>query len=61
MGRMPWYTDGYMSERLTDNLAKAIAARPGWSVVVFPVIPLGSGGANEWGQDSLSGDLQRAP
>ena len=46
---LPSYTDGCMSERLTDDLANAIAARPGWSVVVFPVIPLGSGGANEMG------------
>ena len=38
---LPSYTDGYLNERLTEDLAKAIAQRPGWSVVVFPVIPLG--------------------
>jgi creatinine amidohydrolase/Fe(II)-dependent formamide hydrolase-like protein len=43
---LPSYTDGYANERLTANLAAAIAARPGWAAVVFPVIPLGSGGAN---------------
>src|ERR1044071_8794707 len=37
---LPSYTDGYMNERMTDDLAKAIARRPGWTAVVFPVIPL---------------------
>lgn len=46
---LPSYTDGYLNERLTGDLAKAIAQRPGWSVVVFPVIPLGAGGANAAG------------
>ena len=46
---LPSYTDGYMNERMTDDLAEAIARRPGWTVVVFPVIPLGAGGANEAG------------
>jgi creatinine amidohydrolase/Fe(II)-dependent formamide hydrolase-like protein len=43
---LPSYTDGYANERLTEDLAAAIAARPGWTAVVFPAIPLGSGGAN---------------
>jgi creatinine amidohydrolase/Fe(II)-dependent formamide hydrolase-like protein len=43
---LPSYTDGYANERLTANLAAAIAARPGWTAVVFPPIPLGAGGAN---------------
>jgi creatinine amidohydrolase/Fe(II)-dependent formamide hydrolase-like protein len=43
---LPSYTDGYANERLTAVLAAAIAARPGWTAVVFPAIPLGSGGAN---------------
>lgn len=46
---LPSYADGYVSERLTADLAAAIAKRPGWAAVVFPVIPLGSGGANEIG------------
>ena len=46
---LPSFADGYYNERLTDELAAAVAARPGWSVVVFPTIPLGSGGANEIG------------
>ena len=47
---LPVYTDGWGTEYLTMELAKAIVARPGWKVVVFPVIPLGSGGANEVGR-----------
>ena len=46
---LPSYTDGYANERLTADLAAAIARRPGWTVIVFPVIPLGSGGANSIG------------
>ena len=47
---LPSYADGYMNEWTTARLAEAIVARPGWSVLVFPVIPLGSGGANEIGR-----------
>jgi creatinine amidohydrolase/Fe(II)-dependent formamide hydrolase-like protein len=47
---LPSFTDGYYNEHLTDQLAKAITARPGWNALVFPTIPLGSGGANELGQ-----------
>ena len=43
---LPSYTDGYWSERLSRDLAEAIAARPGWTALVFPPIPLGQGGAN---------------
>ena len=46
---LPSYADGYVNERLTAELAAAIGQRPGWAAVVFPVIPLGSGGANEIG------------
>jgi creatinine amidohydrolase/Fe(II)-dependent formamide hydrolase-like protein len=46
---LPSFTDGYINESITENLAKAIAARPGWSALVFPMIPLGTGGANEIG------------
>lgn len=44
---LPSFTDGYRTERLTHDLADAIVARRGWSVLVFPMIPLGVGGANE--------------
>jgi creatinine amidohydrolase/Fe(II)-dependent formamide hydrolase-like protein len=43
---LPSYTDGYWNERLGRDLAEAIAARPGWTALVFPAIPLGHGGAN---------------
>ncbi|MCY7345536.1 MAG: creatininase family protein [Pyrinomonadaceae bacterium] len=43
---LPSFTDGYLNERITEDLSKAIAARPGWTVVVFPTIPLGNSGAN---------------
>jgi creatinine amidohydrolase/Fe(II)-dependent formamide hydrolase-like protein len=46
---LPTFTDGYWNERLTGELAKAIAAKPGWSVVIFPTIPLGNSGANDIG------------
>jgi Creatinine amidohydrolase len=39
---LPSYTDGYADEAYTWELAKAIVARPGWTVVLFPQIPLGN-------------------
>lgn len=47
---LPSYSDGYSNEHLTETLARAVADRPGWEVLVFPSIPLGSGGANEIGR-----------
>lgn len=47
---LPSFTDGYMNERLTQELADAIVARPGWKVLIFPLIPLGAGGANVIGR-----------
>jgi creatinine amidohydrolase len=47
---LPSFADGYFNEWLTDRLARAITARPGWHVVIFPTIPLGVGGANEIGR-----------
>jgi creatinine amidohydrolase/Fe(II)-dependent formamide hydrolase-like protein len=46
---LPTYSDGYLNERLADTLARAIAARPGWTTLVFPPIPLGNSGANDIG------------
>jgi creatinine amidohydrolase/Fe(II)-dependent formamide hydrolase-like protein len=46
---LPSFTDGYRNERLTEDLAVAIAKRPGWAAVVFPMIPLGADGANRMG------------
>lgn len=46
---LPSFTDGYISEYLSHEIAKRIVARPGWSVLIFPTIPLGAGGANQMG------------
>jgi creatinine amidohydrolase/Fe(II)-dependent formamide hydrolase-like protein len=43
---MPSYIDGYAAERQARDLAEAIAARPGWTALLYPPIPLGQGGAN---------------
>jgi creatinine amidohydrolase/Fe(II)-dependent formamide hydrolase-like protein len=43
---LPSFTDGFKNERLTQELANAIVERPGWQVLVFPLIPLGVDGAN---------------
>src|SRR6185436_5832366 len=47
---LPSFTDGYFSERLAGDLAESIAARPGWTALLFPTVPLGYGGANEIGR-----------
>jgi creatinine amidohydrolase/Fe(II)-dependent formamide hydrolase-like protein len=46
---LPSYTDGYAISAYTKALASAIVARPGWTVVVFPQIPLGNDPANTIG------------
>jgi creatinine amidohydrolase len=46
---LPALTDGILSERLTRELARGIAARPGWTVLVFPQISVGASGSNELG------------
>ena len=47
---LPIYSDGFLNEYLGTELATAIVSRVGWKVLLFPVIPLGSGGANEIGR-----------
>lgn len=46
---LPSYTDGYADDAYTRELAKAIVARPGWTVVLFPQIRLGNDPANTIG------------
>lgn len=47
---LPTFSDGFLNERLTGALASAIvAAKPGWTVLVFPTVPLGNSGANDVG------------
>ena len=47
---LPSGTDAYTAERRTQDLANAIVEKPGWKVLTFPLIPLGSVGANIVGQ-----------
>jgi creatinine amidohydrolase len=46
---LPSYTDGYAIQAFTRVLADAIVARAGWTVVLFPQIPLGNDPANTIG------------
>jgi creatinine amidohydrolase/Fe(II)-dependent formamide hydrolase-like protein len=46
---LPSYTDGYTNEKVAAEVASAIGQRPGWKALMFPPIPLGSGGANAIG------------
>lgn len=48
---LPAYTDGILSARLADELARGIAAqKPDWTVVLFPTISAGASGSNEIGR-----------
>src|SRR5512143_1632609 len=47
---LPIYTDGWTNEYLTKQMAEALVTRTGWKVLIFPPVPLGSGGANELGR-----------
>jgi creatinine amidohydrolase/Fe(II)-dependent formamide hydrolase-like protein len=59
---LPIYSDGWMNEFMTRRLAEALVARAGWKVLVFPVIPLGSGGANDLaGKRSFPGTFAVRP
>ncbi len=47
---LPAFTDGILSARLTSALAAGLAERmPGWTVLVFPPISVGTSGSNEIG------------
>ena len=46
---LPSYSDGYQTEFVTTKIAEAIVARPGWTVLKFPPLPLGTMPANEIG------------
>jgi creatinine amidohydrolase/Fe(II)-dependent formamide hydrolase-like protein len=46
---LPSYSDVYVNEWRSERLAEAITERSGWASLMFPTIPLGSGGANEIG------------
>lgn len=44
---LPSGSDTYQARWLADTLARDIAARPGWTVLMMPMIPLGQSGAND--------------
>src|SRR5437867_3753402 len=44
---LPSYTDGYSDIAYSEALARTVVARQGWTVVLFPQIPIGSNPANE--------------
>jgi creatinine amidohydrolase len=45
---LPAYTDGILSERLTDTIASALVrGRPGWTALRLPTIGVGASGYNE--------------
>ena len=46
---LPAFTDGFINEWWAERLAEEIVKRKGWTVVVYPTIPIGDGGANEIG------------
>jgi len=47
---LPAYTDGILSERLTQALTAALAERKrDWTTLVFPQVPFGASGYNEMG------------
>lgn len=42
---LPSASDTYQARWLADSLARRIGSRPGWTAVMFPMIPLGHSGA----------------
>src|SRR5262249_3742108 len=46
---LPCFSDGYQSDFIATKVAAAIVARPGWTVLRFPSLPLGAMPANELG------------
>jgi creatinine amidohydrolase/Fe(II)-dependent formamide hydrolase-like protein len=47
---LPAFTDGILSERLTEELAKTLVQKkPGWTALVMPPINFGASGYNEIG------------
>jgi creatinine amidohydrolase/Fe(II)-dependent formamide hydrolase-like protein len=46
---LPTFTDGYVAERISEDIANAVIQRSGWRALLFPTIPLGHAGANTLG------------
>ncbi|HLO01433.1 MAG TPA: creatininase family protein, partial [Pyrinomonadaceae bacterium] len=47
---LPSGSDIYITERRTSDLANALVEKHGWTVLIFPLIPLGTGPANTIGR-----------
>ena len=47
---LPSFTDGYVNMAFTKEIADSLVKRKGMKVLIFPIIPLGTGGANEIGR-----------
>lgn len=60
---LPAFTDGILSDRLTEEIARGVvAARPGWTALVFPAMSFGASGSNEIGkQFSFPGTYAMRP
>src|SRR6185295_15394837 len=51
---LPAFTDGILSERLTQEVARGVVARkPEWTALLFPPISVGASGYNEIGRQFL--------
>jgi creatinine amidohydrolase len=48
---LPAFTDGFLSARLTSEIAKGVVANlPGWTALLFPPVSVGASGSNEIGK-----------
>ena len=48
---LPAFTDGILSDRLTQEVAAGVVARkPGWTALLFPPVSIGASGYNEIGK-----------
>ena len=48
---LPAFTDGILSDRLTEELAEGVVAKnPEWTVLIFPPVSVGASGSNEIGR-----------
>jgi creatinine amidohydrolase/Fe(II)-dependent formamide hydrolase-like protein len=59
---LPAGTDGIFNAKLSEDLARAITSKEGWTALIFPLIPVGVGAANEIGHKySFPGSCTVAP
>lgn len=46
---IPVNADGYRNEQITEAVAAAVTARPGWTAVILPMVPIGAAAFNRMG------------